>query len=58
MIYTVEDIRKKVNAMLDNKEWEDVCFLIIEGLSLLDGEGVTQREFDAEDEVTEMMEGE
>ena len=55
MIYTKKDFRDKVNQLLDEKYFEGACFLIIEGLSLLDEEWV--EEYDcSDDEVLELME--
>jgi len=55
MVYTVKQIREQVNDFLDSRGFEDACFLIIEGLSLMDEEGVDKYDFE-DDEVITMME--
>lgn len=55
MIYTKKQIREQVTMLLDTRGFEDACFLIIEGLSLLDEAGVEEYDF-TDDEVLEMME--
>ncbi len=60
MIYSKEQIRKRVDEMLDNGWYEDACFLIAEGLSMVqecgpDDCGVYQMDFD-DNEVIGIME--
>jgi len=55
MILTEKQIREKVDSLIDDKNFEDACFLIIEGLSLLHENGVKKYEFSDNDEVVELM---
>ncbi len=49
MKFDKKQIREKVNDLLDDDRYEDACFLIIEGLSFLDGEGLKFNDFDDEE---------
>ena len=55
MILTEKQIREKIDTLIDDKAFEDACFLIVEGLSLLHEQGVTESEFDDLGEVVDLM---
>ena len=55
MVYTEKQIKEKVYELLDSRGCEDACFLIIEGLSLMEEQGVDQYDFE-DDEVITVME--
>ena len=55
MIYSEKLFRDKINQLLDKKCFEDACFLIIEGLSLLDESNISQMDYD-DNEVIGIME--
>ncbi len=55
MIYTEKQIKEKVYELLNSRGHEDACFLIIEGLSLMDEAGVDKYDFE-DDEVIGIME--
>jgi len=55
MVYTARQIKEKVSELCDNRGFEDACFLIVEGLSLMDEEGVDEYDFE-DDEVIGIME--
>lgn len=54
MIYTKKDFKNKINQFLDEKYFEEACFLIAEGMSFLDEAGVEEYDF-SDDEVLELM---
>jgi len=55
MLYTKKKIKEQVDYLIADRGFEDACFLIIEGLSLLDENGVEEYDF-TDDEVIELME--
>lgn len=49
MKFSKKQIREKVDELLDDERYEDACFLVSEGLSFLDGEGINSYNFDDEE---------